>query len=100
MKKDPLSTLKTFENGGQTAGFYLLPQLEAQDIGAVSRLPISIRILLESVLRSCDGERISERLVQRLARWQPDAQRTAEVPFVVPTLDFHRRSMVDACCVP
>lgn len=51
MKKDPLSALKIFETGDQTAEFYSLPQLEAQDIGAVSRLPISIRILLESALR-------------------------------------------------
>ena len=83
MKRDPLSTLKIFETGGRTAEFYSLPQLEAQDIGAVSRLPISIRILLESALRNCDGERISEQNVQRLARWQPDAERTEEVPFVV-----------------
>src|ERR671918_281649 len=83
MKKDLLGTLKTFETGGQTAKFYSLPELEAQGIGAVSRLPISIRILLESVLRNCDGECITEENVQRLARWQPDAERTEEVPFVV-----------------
>src|SRR5918996_4151171 len=59
MKKDRLGTLKTIEAGGHTAEFYSLPQLEAQGIGAVSRLPVSVRILLESVLRNCDGRTCS-----------------------------------------
>src|SRR5687767_12391754 len=83
MKKDVLSTLNTFEAGGRTAEFYSLPRLEAQGIAGISRLPVSIRILLESVLRNCDGERITEENVQRLASWQSVAERTEEVPFVV-----------------
>ncbi|HEU4876162.1 MAG TPA: aconitate hydratase AcnA, partial [Pyrinomonadaceae bacterium] len=83
MKKDHLRTFKTFKVGDHTAGLYSLPQLEAQGIATISRLPVSVRILLESVLRNCDGERITEENVQRLARWHPNAERTAEVPFVV-----------------
>ena len=80
MSENPFNVLRIFQGSRK---FYSLPQLEAQGIGAISRLPVSIRILLESVLRNCDGERITEENVQRLARWQPNAERTAEVPFVV-----------------
>jgi len=77
-------TLKKFDlgTGGQGA-FYSLPQLEAAGVGAVSKLPISIRLVLESVLRNCDGKRVSEQNVRELANWQPTAQRTEEIPFVV-----------------
>ena len=50
---------------------------------SISRLPVSLRILLESVLRNLDGRRIRDEDVEALARWQPNAARTAEVPFVV-----------------
>jgi aconitate hydratase len=80
MSRNPFNALRALPPSGE---FYSLPQLEAQDVGAISRLPISIRILLESVLRNCDGERITDANVERLARWQPNAERTGEVPFVV-----------------
>lgn len=63
--------------------FYSLPQLEKENIGPISQLPISIRIVLESVLRNLDGKRITESDVRALANWQPKAERTAEIPFVV-----------------
>jgi aconitate hydratase len=66
-----------------SADFYSLPQLETLGVGRVSRLPVSVRILLESVLRHVDGRRIREEDVEALARWQPGAPRTMEVPFVV-----------------
>src|SRR5579871_3289118 len=69
--------------GGQAGKFYSLPQLEKEGIGPVSRLPISIRIVLESVLRNVDGKRIQESDVRGLANWQPNAERTAEIPFIV-----------------
>jgi aconitate hydratase len=69
--------------GARTGEFYSLPQLEKKGIGPVSRLPFSIRVLLESVLRNCDGKRIGEDEVARLANWKPKAARTDEVPFVV-----------------
>jgi aconitate hydratase len=77
-------TLQQFEAGNaQPAGFYSLPQLEKAGIGPVSHLPVSIRLVLESVLRNCDGKRVSENNVRALANWQPNATRTEEIPFVV-----------------
>jgi aconitate hydratase len=77
-------TLKTFDAGnGNTASFYSLPQLEKAGVGAISRLPVSIRIVLESVLRNFDGLKITEQHVRELANWQPNANRTEEIPFVV-----------------
>lgn len=75
---------QNFDAGnGKTGVLYSLPQLEKAGIGAISRLPVSIRIVLESVLRNFDGLRITERHVRQLANWQPDAARTEEIPFVV-----------------
>jgi aconitate hydratase len=68
---------------GKTGQFYSLPQLEKEGIGKVSRLPVSIRIVLESVLRNFDGTKITEENVRDLANWQANAERTEEVPFVV-----------------
>jgi aconitate hydratase A / 2-methylisocitrate dehydratase len=77
-------TLQTFETGdGATGTFYSLPQLEKAGIGPVSKLPVSIRLVLESVLRNCDGKRVSEQNVRALANWKPKASRTEEIPFVV-----------------
>jgi len=77
-------TLQHFELGGGRKGrFYSLPALEAAGVGAVSRLPVSIRLVLESVLRNCDGRKVTEQNVRELAGWQPKAERTAEIPFVV-----------------
>ena len=77
-------TLQNFDLGnGQQGAYYALPQLEKAGIGPVSRLPVSIRLVLESVLRNCDGRRVSEQSVRALANWQPKAARTEEVPFVV-----------------
>lgn len=76
---------QTFKTGtGVDGTFYSLPQLEAEGIGPISRLPISIRIVLESVLRNYDGGlKVSEENVRKLAAWKPNAERTAEIPFVV-----------------
>jgi aconitate hydratase len=74
-------TLK-FSNGTQSS-LYSLPALEAAGIGNISRLPVSIRIVLESVLRNCDGKKVTEAHVRQLANWQPKASRTEEIPFVV-----------------
>ncbi len=77
-------TLQTFPTGDNSqAQFYSLPQLETQNIGPISRLPVSIRIVLESVLRNCDGQKIDEDNVRALANWKPNEERTAEIPFVV-----------------
>src|SRR5438874_9335647 len=68
---------------GQKGTMYSLPQLEKAGVGPISRLPVSIRVVLESVLRNCDGKRIQEADVRSLANWQPHAERTAEIPFIV-----------------
>ncbi len=77
-------TRQTFDAGnGITGSYYSLPQLEKAGIGAVSKLPVSIRIVLESVLRNFDGLKITEQHVRELANWQPNAPRSEEIPFVV-----------------
>jgi aconitate hydratase len=68
---------------GTSRTYYSLPQLEQTGIASLSRLPVSLRILLESVLRNLDGRRIRDEDVEGLVSWQPGAARTAEVPFVV-----------------
>ena len=78
------STLKSFDLGNQTQGqFYSLPALEQAGAGPISRLPVSLRLVLESVLRHCDGRKITETNVRALAQWKPQAPRTEEIPFVV-----------------
>jgi aconitate hydratase len=77
-------SLQTFEAGpGKTAQFYSLPQLEKDGLGPLSKLPVSIRIVLESVLRNCDGKKITEKDVLTLANWKPRGDRIDEIPFVV-----------------
>src|SRR6266498_1533929 len=68
---------------GKTGQFYSLPALEKAGLGKVSRLPVSIRIVLESVLRNCDGKKVTEEHVRQLAKWNPTGQRVDEIPFVV-----------------
>ena len=68
---------------GASGTYYSLPQLERSGVASISRLPVSLRILLESVLRHLDGRRIRDEDVEALLRWEPGAARTAEVPFVV-----------------
>jgi len=78
------NTLQTFDLGnGSKGAFYSLPHLEKDGTGPVSKLPVSIRLVIESVLRNCDGKRVSEQNVRALANWKPNAARTEEIPFVV-----------------
>jgi aconitate hydratase len=77
-------SLKEFDLGqGKKGLFYSLPALEKSGAGAVSKLPVSIRLVLESVLRNCDGKKVAETNVRELAGWQPKAARTQEIPFIV-----------------
>ncbi len=77
------STVKSFKTAsGKSGRFYSLPAL-AKTFPNVSRLPVSLRIVLESVLRHCDGERVTPEHVAQLANWQPQAERTDEIPFTV-----------------
>src|SRR5208282_5798115 len=76
--------LQKFDLGdGKEGLFYSLPQLEQSGVGPVSRLPVSIRLVLESVLRNCDGKKVHDANVRELANWKPTQTRTAEIPFIV-----------------
>src|ERR1035438_9619853 len=67
------STLRNFDLGnGQQGALHSLPQLEKAAVGPVSRLPVSIRLVLESVLRNCDGKKVHEANVKELANWKPN----------------------------
>ncbi len=84
MNADPFGTLREFRlASGATGRCYSLPALEAAGLGAISRLPVSLRIVLESVLRNCDGRKVTPGHVRELAGWRPNGARTAEIPFVV-----------------
>jgi aconitate hydratase len=76
-------TRKTFKtSAGREGQFFSLPEL-AKTYPNVSRLPLSIRVVLESVLRNCDGKKVAAEHVTKLANWQPVAERSDEIPFVV-----------------
>ncbi len=79
---NPLNTLQTFAAAGATHRYYSVPALEKAGY-KVSRLPVSIRLVLESLLRNCDGKRVAEPAVKALASWVAKAERTEEIPFVV-----------------
>ena len=84
MTHNTLNTLKEFKfSGSKKAQFYSLPALQKSLGAKIDRLPVSIRIVLESVLRNCDGKKVTENHVRQLASWKPNAARTDEIPFVV-----------------
>ena len=70
-------------SNGKTLKYCSLPALKNIGIDSVSRLPISIRIILESLIRNTDEQRITFEHVQQLANWQPNAPRNEEIPFMV-----------------
>ncbi len=83
-QNNPLDTLRPLDLGGGREGrFYSLPALAEAGLGNVARLPVSLRLVLESVLRNCDGRKITEENVRQLASWEPNASRSAEIPLVV-----------------
>src|ERR1700749_2317245 len=76
-------TLKEFDSGSGKGKYYSLPQLGKSMNIKIDRLPVSIRIVLESVLRNYDGKKIAEEHIEQLANWKPTAARVDEIPFVV-----------------
>jgi aconitate hydratase len=87
-------TLKPFKHGK----FHSLPALQ-QSLGLpIERLPLSIRIVLESVLRNCDGKKVTEEHVRQLAAWKPNAARTEEIPFVVARIVLQDFTGVPLLC--
>src|SRR3954449_5915740 len=81
---DEFKTLKKFDAGnGREGSFHSLPALEEQGVGPISRLPVSIRIVLESVLRNCDGKKVRRKDVETLPNWNAKSPANDEIPFVV-----------------
>jgi aconitate hydratase len=81
---DEFKTLQKFDAGKGREGFlHSLPVLEEQGVGKISRLPVSIRIVLESVLRNCDGKKVRRKDVETLANWNAKKPANEEIPFVV-----------------
>src|SRR5918995_465036 len=76
---DSFNTLQSFKHGK----LHSLPALSKKLNLKLERLPVSLRIVLESVLRNCDGKKVTEAHVRELAGWQPNAKRTEEIPFVL-----------------
>ena len=87
MSTKPSNSMRHLRKSFQTASgkqgqFYSLPAL-AKTWPNVKRLPVSLRIVLEAVMRHCDGKKVTTEHVQQLANWAPHAARTDEIPFVV-----------------
>src|SRR5216110_1566599 len=81
---DEFKTLQKFDAGNGREGFlHSLPELETQGVGKISRLPVSIRIVLESVLRNCDDKKVRRKDVETLAKWNAKKPANEEIPFVV-----------------
>src|SRR5947209_10453076 len=81
---DEFNSIQKFDAGNGRMGFFhSLPALEKQGVGPVSRLPVSIRIVLESVLRNCDGKKVRRKDVETLANWKAKKPANDEIPFVV-----------------
>jgi aconitate hydratase len=84
MSADPFNSIRPLEVDGTSVGsIHSLPALEETGLGNISRLPVSIRIVLESLLRNCDGSRVDETDVRRLAAWDSKSPSPLEIPFVV-----------------
>src|SRR6201982_1928740 len=81
---DEFKTLRKFDAGkGREGRFHSLPVLEGKGIGKISLLPVSIRVVLESVLRNCDGKKVRREDGETLANWNAKSPANAEIPFVV-----------------
>jgi aconitate hydratase len=98
-RHDPFNAISTFETSrGKSGSLYSLPAL-GRALGLdLSRLPVSIRIVLESVLRNCDGNKVTEAHVRQLAGWKPNAQRSEEIPFVVARIVLQDFTGVPLLC--
>jgi aconitate hydratase len=79
---DPFHARDSFDTGSGKAGIYRLSKLESAGLGAISKLPFSIRVLLEAVLRNCDGYLVTEADVKALASWNAVSPAKVEIPFL------------------
>jgi len=94
MPHNLFDTLQSFKHGK----FYSLPALGRALGKDLSRLPVSIRIVLESVLRNCDGKKVSEEHIRQVANWKPNAERVDEIPFVVARIVLQDFTGVPLLC--
>src|SRR5438094_161175 len=94
MRHNLHNTLQSFTHGK----LYSLPMLGKALNPKLERLPVSIRIVLESVLRNCDGKKVTEEHVRQLAAWQPNAKRTEEIPFVLARIVLQDFTGVPLLC--
>lgn len=99
MDHNLFNSLREFDlDNGKKGRLYSLPALEREGIGRISRLPISLRIVLESVLRNFDGKKITEEHVKQISGWQPNAPRSEEIPFVVARIILQDFTGVPLLC--
>ena len=99
MPHDPFGALRLLSlSQERSSRYYALSALDAVSDVPVSRLPVCIRIVLESLLRNCDGRRITEDNVRQLANWRPHAPRLAEIPFVVARIVLQDFTGVPLLC--
>src|SRR6266478_6106059 len=99
MKHNLFNTLQQFRTAsGVTGQYYSLPALERAGLGKISRLPVSIRIVVEALLRNCDGKQVREEHVRQLANWKPNAERIDEIPFVVARIVLQDFTGVPLLC--
>ena len=98
MKHNLFNSLREFDPGSGKGHYYSIPSLETAGIGKTSRLPYSIRVVLESVLRNFDGSKITEEHVRQLAGWRPTGARTEEIPFVVTRIILQDFTGVPLLC--
>ena len=75
------NTRQILESGGLACNYYSLPALTEAGIGSIPTLPVSLRILLESLLRNYDGHQITEEDIVNLANWNARSPKVAEIPF-------------------
>ncbi|SVC29566.1 uncharacterized protein METZ01_LOCUS282420, partial [marine metagenome] len=83
MIQDAFGILRTLSLQEDLGNYYSLPALEELGVGVVNRLPVSIRVVLESLLRNCDGETVTQEDVRDLANWNASEPSDREIPFVV-----------------
>lgn len=81
VQHDEFQARASFELNGNTYYYYRLKTLEEAGVANISKLPYSIKVLLESVLRQMDGKVIKKEHVENLAKWSNDKENTGEVPF-------------------
>jgi len=99
MTHNPFDSLQDFVlESGAVGKFYSLPALQHLGMANIARLPVSIRIVLESILRNCDGKKVNELHVRQVANWTPNAPRSAEIPFVVARIVLQDFTGVPLLC--